>query len=499
MDHLAQQTLLENYGERVRRMGLFEPLHDLERKREQDGRNQPLDLKGMGLLTLLFFFEKKLLRQYKTGAKELADYLQLLTKDVYLLSDAQYLRIAKTLIETFRPSTGRKRTLTYFDWEEKKEKTLHYAMLKANDFDEATQTQYYTLDEDGLALLFATKEFYAEFQLSISQLMLRKQLEKGEFRGALRQISEMRIDVETLEERIQKLKHEIQRSIVSEETFLRYQKLLEDIYARLHREGEEFKELRQFVKETRERLYAKDLHLKEQTSYGLLLQITSGLEAVHYSHTSLLDKTLDLKNMTLLSAQESLYFTGIDVFNFDQDLVSYMISTPLPMEAEKGLLAPFLKVEETRTWSPFSLLAEQLLVEEEEEKEEKGLLEALAEEEKMAYIRETGAFYALLMEHLLEALKKGEASSLKAFLSYLEKGEDHDFVEHRWFYQFFLLLHQYSPLQAEDPSEMDEKSVLPSMLHLLSGYRLTLEETKEILHPTKRYSITNFNITLQEI
>ncbi|PIB63889.1 hypothetical protein, partial [Pseudomonas sp. 2995-1] len=75
-------------------------------------------------------------------------------------------------------------------------------------------------------LLFATKEFYSEFQLSINQLMLRKQLDKGEFKGAFRQINEMRIDVETLEERMGRLKHEIQRSIVSEETFERYQSLL---------------------------------------------------------------------------------------------------------------------------------------------------------------------------------------------------------------------------------------------------------------------------------
>ena len=70
-----------------------------------------------------------------------------------------------------------------------------------------TNAQYYTLDDDGLELVFATKEFYSEFQLSINQLLLRKQLEKGEFKGALRQINEMRIDVESLEERILHLTH----------------------------------------------------------------------------------------------------------------------------------------------------------------------------------------------------------------------------------------------------------------------------------------------------
>lgn len=81
--------------------------------------------------------------------------------------------------------------------------------MRANAFDAKSNTQFYALDEDGLELVFATKEFYSEFQLSIHQLVLRKQLEKGEFQGALRQINEMRVDVETLQERMVKLEHEI--------------------------------------------------------------------------------------------------------------------------------------------------------------------------------------------------------------------------------------------------------------------------------------------------
>lgn len=71
-----------------------------------------------------------------------------------------------------------------------------------------------------------------------------------------------------------------------------------------------------------------------------------------------------------MTAQESLYYAGMQSFNFDQDLVSRVVSAPLPMDAMKGLLHPFLKVEENRTWSPLTVLAEQNLVEEREEKVE---------------------------------------------------------------------------------------------------------------------------------
>src|SRR5699024_10003505 len=98
------------------------------------------------------------------------------------------------------------------------------------------------------------KEYFSEFQLSISQLLLRKQLEKGEFVGALRQIDEMRLSVENLRDRMVKIKHDINRNIVSEEIQKRYGELIEDINIRLTRENEEFDELESFVKDTRDNM-----------------------------------------------------------------------------------------------------------------------------------------------------------------------------------------------------------------------------------------------------
>lgn len=127
-----------------------------------------------------------------------------------------------------------------------------------------------------------------EFQLSIHQLLLRKQLEKGEFKGALRQIDEMMIDVETLQDRIISLEHEIKRSVVSEETFARYRSLLEDIYLRQKQEDEAFNELRDFVRETKDRIYAEQELMKNQRPYEFIVRIGIELEKVHNEHTRLL-------------------------------------------------------------------------------------------------------------------------------------------------------------------------------------------------------------------
>lgn len=496
MDRVELTELTSGYRERIRRLALFDPLFELDRKRETDRNGKPIDMKGLGLLTLLFFFEQKLIRQYRTGVKQLTSFLEDLVSDQYALDEESLEKIARTIIQTFRPTTGKKRGYEFFNWEEQKDGVIEYSILKANSFDVKTNTQFYALDEDGLELVFATKEFYSEFQLSINQLMLRKQLDKGEFKGALRQINEMAIDVETLEERIVKLKHEIQRSIVSEETFERYKQLLDDIYGRLAREDEEFKELRLFVKETRERLYSRDVHKKERKTYQLILQINQELESVHYDHSRLLDRSLELKNTTLLTAQESLYYTGIQAFNFDQDVVSKIVSTPLPLEAMEGVLQPFLKVEQNERWSPLSIFAEQNITEREERVEQRfeDVDESDNESPRQKWLSRK---YVELMTTFLEAYEQEDVRTLRTFMDYLDEQNRSSWYEQRYFYDFWLVLHQRSPNQAGDLNEEDGQTLLGDALSLLRDRTLLVQEGQGVIQQVNRYSIQDMVITIE--
>ncbi|WP_138420523.1 replicative DNA helicase [Aquibacillus sediminis] len=497
MDKFDLTDITNGYRERIRRLALFDPLFDLDRKREVDRNKSKVDMKGLGLLTLLFFFEQKLMRQYRTGIQELAAFLQQLTAEQYQLDRSDYQRLARTIIEVFRPTTGKKRSYPFYNWETSMEEVLDYSILRANDFDLETNTQYYTLDEDGLELVFATKEFYSEFQLSINQLMLRKQLDKGEFNGALRQINEMHIDVESLQERMNKLKHEIQRSIVSEETFERYKQLLEDIYGRLTREDEEFKELRQFVKETRERLYSKDIHKKEARTYQLILQITSELESVHYEHSRLLEQTIALKNTTLITAQESLYYTGIQSFNFDQDIVSQVVSNPLPIEAMKGVLHPFLKVEQNQVWSPLTLFAEQNITEERPQAEQQNFYEVDTEGQEDPYRKALMEMYTVYMKQFLRAVEANQGETLSTFMDYLQESGQADLYQQRSFYDFWLILHQRSPIIQGQVEEDGAQTLLGEALTLLEGQTLIVTETTGVIQRTDRFTIQDMTIQLE--
>ena len=490
--------ITSGFSERMRRLALFDPLFELDRKKVKDQQDTPIDMKGLGLLTLLFFFEQKIMRNHKVGTKDLAIFLQRLTERQYVLDGQACEDIAGTIIQTFRPSTGKKRSYAFHDWETFEEGELEYSLLKAKAFDSKTNTQYYTLDEDGLELVFATKEFYSEFQLSINQLMLRKQLEKGEFRGALRQINEMRIDVESLNERMVKLRHEIQRSIVSEETFERYKLLLEDIHARLERENEEFSELRQFVKETKDRLYEKDYHQKETRTYTYVLEITNQLEEVHYEHSSLLEHSIELKNHTLKAAQESLYYTGIDAFNFDQDINARVIGTPLPLEAMKGLLHPFLHVQQEKQWSPLTVFAEQNIREDREETVDYGFME-IGNHSESDYQERLRKNYGAVMKVVLYAVDQG-CSDLASVIEFLQEQEETVLLHQRFFYDFWIVLHQRSPIvSGQIKTEEDEQQhSMDDALKQLGNRTMQVKEKQDTIQVTKRFSIQNMEIGVEE-
>lgn len=492
---------LTGFHERMGKIALFDPLYELQRKKQTDRDGQAIDMMELGLLTLLFFFEQKLMREAKSGVRELAVFLLHTTEGRLRLTPDDAEELARAVVQTFRPASGKKRSFSFYNWELRREETVYTSILKASSFDARTNSQFYTLDEDGLELVFATKEFYMEFQLSIHQLLLRKQLEKGEFLGALRQINEMRVDVEALQERIVKLEHEIKRSIVSEETFKRYASLLDDLYARLQREHDEFEELRQFVKETRERLLADSMTPTPHHAYTYMLRISNELEQVHGEHTTLLQRGMELKNHALHAAKESLYYTGVASFNFEQDIAALIFGSPLPMEAMEGVFAPFLGLERYRGWSPLTLFAEQNLSRDGEgDERDEAFPEPDDSPEPDGFLMRRGRLFRRLMADLLQALENGGEVRLSSLAEGYVSGEEAHLLELRSFYDFWLILHQRSPIGADggERGEESEPSGMEEALRLLEGRPLLVKETEGIIRASGRFHIQDMIISWGE-
>lgn len=491
--------LVSGYRERMRRLALMDALVELERKQKiKDEQGMQVDLRNFGMLTLLFFFERRLAREYKTGIIELAQFLEEMTRDVYQFQPARLQKLAEMLVQNFRPANGVKRAYQFMNWETKTEEVITYSILKDNGFDVATKRQFYTLDDEGLELLFATKEFYGEFQISINQLMLKQQIKKGEFQGALRQIREMELEVDTLKERMEQTRLEILRSIISEETFVRYRETIQDALLRFEREDEEFKALNQFVKETRDAVYAGEMGETERRSYKLITKIVRELEAVHYEHARLLELTTELRTVALDTARDSLYYTGIQSFNFDQDIVSTILAKPYSPEKMRGVVQPFLRVEENRVWSPLSLFFKQSILEERTVAEAEKFSEADGAYLDEQYKEDLAEKYRGVMALFLQGFQVGRADSLRCFTEYVAEAEP-VLLEEEYFYRFWLAMHQLSPVTTEESEDSDAQTAFKYVRQLLVGKRFTVIERSDVLHFKAKYSVQNMDFNVEEL
>lgn len=497
MEPSLKEIITKDYKERLKRIQLFAPLEELARKNRTDADGNQMDLKSLGLFTLLFFFEMKLMREMKVGIRELVNFLQNFTEFKYKLDEKQWEDVARLILTTFRPSTGKKRIVTFYNWETKKDDEIVFSYIKATDFDAKTNRQYYALDDDGLELVFATKEYFQEFQLSIHQLMLRKLLEKGEFAGALRQINEMRMDVETISDRMMQLEQEIKRNIISLETQNRFLQVIEDRNYRLQLENEEFQELQQFVQETKQMLYYEQ-ERREKEAYEQIVQIEKELSLVHSEHRNLFNQGLVLKKRALEAAEEALYYVGVSQFNFDQDITSTIISSPLPLESMKGIIAPFLTLEKQETWSLLSVFAPQSWSEEEQSGTKSTFSKIAEEEAQEQYAKKVRTLYGEMMEQMLNTFQGENEWTLRTWIEKLHR-ETHPWLEMRPFYDFLLLCHQRSPLSEQVQKEEGAALHLLDEAHqLLKGKILNFQELPEIVKVNDRFEIQNMLISLNE-
>lgn len=491
-----KQIITKDYKERLKRIQLFDPLEELAKKNRTDANGEAIDLKSLGLFTLLFFFEMKLMREMKTGIAELVRFLQNFTEPKYKLGEKQWEDIARLILTTFRPGTGKKRIVTFYNWETAVEDEIIFSYIKATDFDAKTNRQFYTLDDDGLELVFATKEYFQEFQLSIHQLMLRKLLEKGEFSGALRQINEMRMDVEKISDRMRQLEQEIKRNIISLETQNRFLQVIEERNYRLQLENEEFQELQQFVKDTKQMLYYQS-EREEIEAYEMLVQIEKELSIVHSEHRNLFNQGLILKKQALEAAEEALYYVGVDQFNFDQDITSTMISSPLPLQSMKGIIAPFLNLERAQTWSLLSIFAPQSWSEEEQSSTNANFAEIADREAQEEYAKRIRPLYGDMMRRMLADFEGETEWTLRTWIEQLQQ-VDHPWLHKRQFYDFILLCHQRSPLSNQQRVVEGESLHLLNMtLELLKERTLEWKELPEIIKVNDRFEIQNMLILLK--
>ena len=101
------------------------------------------------------------------------------------------------------------------------------------------------------------------------------------------------------------------------------------------------------------------------------------------------------------------------------------------------------------------------------------------------------------MEKFITAYEEGKADTLKEWMEHLAI-TDEKLLGEKYFYSFWLLMHQYAPLMSDAFDDHDGETILKNALKIMQQKQLIVEETSEILQFHPQYSIQNMKITLKE-
>lgn len=180
---LDVKDIIQGYGERYERLLLFEPLNKLSAMQKKDRQQQPIDMRGLGLLTLLYFFEQKIMRNTKAGRRQLADFLYNSTQAYLDLTLDEYIGLAGIIIETFRPGNGKVKSAEFFNFDTGQQQEVSYQYLKANSFNASTNEQFYILDEHGLELVLQRRSFIANFSCLLANWFYASNWKRANLKG----------------------------------------------------------------------------------------------------------------------------------------------------------------------------------------------------------------------------------------------------------------------------------------------------------------------------
>ena len=249
------------------------------------------------------------------------------------------------------------------------------------------------MSQEGLELLFKTKEMYNELQVSITQLYLRQQIQRGVFDGALRSVEELSLAVKNEKNRIKALEEKIIRDVLQVAREQELEKQMNRINEQLEREKRVFDELEELIDFTIQQFRTNVVTEKEELAMNQVMQMKRKLLDIIAEHESLLtDKICMQKLMT--HTIESMILSAFNTkVNFETEFLRPVVQQNIAMESLKKIIDPVLPIKRPLFFHPGRVFlaqplkreAEDTMSEQELWELEEALLRQEEEEEPVSY------------------------------------------------------------------------------------------------------------------
>lgn len=509
------QEIFKGFEERMRNIAVFFPILELNQKTKY-----PYPLVPLGIAVMLYILEDMLRGEKNCTYEKIAYFLQDLINSQFQekIPYDSAMELTQYLVREGLMNRGRPHMFIYPDLETGAEKTYKFHLVELEEYQIKDKTIRLKLSTEGLEMLFKTKEMYNELQISITQLYLRQQIQKGVFDGALRSVEELSLAVKNEKSKIKKLEERIIRDVLQVAREQELEKQIDRINEQLNREKKVFKELEDLIDYTMEQLNTGALTEKEEIAINKVMRIKRKLLDVISEHESLFTDKIRIQKL-MNQTIESMIITAFNTkVNFETEFLRPVVHKNADIDTLKKVLDPILPVKRRPFFHPGRVfleqplkreaedtLSEQELWELEEElirqEEEKELQQQLEKE------RDIEAYLLLLLKPLVQQ-EEIKISDVLADVNNNEPGKYQELINKMNFYPFLIQLHQLGrvPLLASWELETYSLDDLPRVLVKIVGDHPDIHKLKafeviatgEVIHLPNGYVMSDFIITRRD-
>ncbi|PWK13459.1 hypothetical protein [Tumebacillus permanentifrigoris] len=468
---------LTGFRDRMKNMAGFWPLFRLRELRKY----QEFDLLALGLGVLLLILEHMLIGRVECDHADVARFLRIAIQDAYgqLLSEEESRELATYLLAQLR-NDGRAFEFQFRNLESSVDDKHAFHLIENGTYHVASAQIRFKLSDVGLDLLFKTREMYKELRISISQMLLRQQIEKGVFDDALRTVDSLGLDVRQLREELERMKMSIKRD-VSQFSLPTYEAMLSMIREQFDKERQMFEELNNLIRDTRDNYETKTSGGQEEMALNRLVEVSQRLNQVINLHNKLLVDKLDLQELVLEALEEGIVSGFRSKVNFEREFLDPIVTSGTKLENVRRLIEPLMSLNIRKRFNVHKAFASQPVQKVVEEKTtdapdvpiEQWQLSPDDPKLKLKNIRD--ARYKDYLRMIFEPLLHEQSLNLHDILNTLEPEQLYDVVNARDFYPFLVQLHQMSPmnfrLDAETKAKIldSDETNLPYLLVQLIG------------------------------
>ena len=482
---MKEETLLrealQNFHERMKNIAGFWPLFRLRELRKY----QEYDLLALGVGVLLLILEHIVIGRLESDHNDVARFLKAALRENYgaELSDEESRELASYLLAALR-NDGRPFEFKFRNLETNDDDKHMFHLIENGNYHVASGQIRFKLSDTGLDLLFKTREMYKELRITISQIMLRQQIEKGVFEEALRTVDALGLDVRQLREEIERMKMGIKRD-VSQFSLVKYEAMIGAIREQFDKEKQMFDELTHLITETRSGYEGRREGEQEARGLNQLVEISQRLNAVMNLHNKLLVDKLDLQEMVLEALEEGIVQGFRTKINFEREFLDPILREQTQLENVRRLIEPLLLLNIKKRFNIHKAFAPQVVMPV-NKPEEDSAPEIAADEEpvvqedprqKMKKIRDER--YKGYLRMIFSPLLEQQSMTLHEMLRDLPADRLYDVVNARDFYPFLIQLHQMSPVTFQMTAEQKAKILDSDETNLPFLLVQVLEETPE--------------------